>query len=78
LLARQASEQYSTSAQFLAQALRQVMVRPQTAQSLEGKACLLPLKSFFMGRLCPDGTFSNRQADFQGALNAIYLIAVNA
>ena len=49
-LARQASEQYSTDSQFLAQALRQVMVRPHTAQSLLGRDCLLPLKSFFMGR----------------------------
>ena len=47
-LARQASEQYSTESQFLAQALRQVMVRPQTAHSLLGRDCLLPLKSFFI------------------------------
>ena len=47
-LARQASEQYNTDAQFLAQALRQVMVRPHTAHSLLGRDCLLPLKSFFM------------------------------
>ena len=47
-LARQASEQYSTDSQFLAQALRHVMVRPHTAHSLLGRLCLLPLKSFFM------------------------------
>ncbi|MFT6590929.1 MAG: hypothetical protein ACI9I0_000334 [Rhodoferax sp.] len=47
-LLRQASEQYSTDAQFFAQALRQVMVRPQTAHGLLGSACLLPLKSFFI------------------------------
>ena len=47
--ARQASEQYKTSFQFLAHALRHVMVREHTAHSLLGKDCLLPLKSFFMG-----------------------------
>jgi hypothetical protein len=47
-LARQASEQYNTDSQFLAQALRHVMVRPHTAHSLLGRFCLLPLKSFFM------------------------------
>lgn len=40
---RQASEQYFTSSQVLAQRLRQVMVRPQAAQSLLGRDCLLPL-----------------------------------
>jgi hypothetical protein len=48
-LARQASEQYNTDSQFLAHALRHVMVRLQTAQGLLGRDCLLPLKSFFMG-----------------------------
>ena len=43
-LARQASEQYFTSAQFLAQLLRQVMSRPQATQGLLGSAALLPLK----------------------------------
>ncbi len=47
--ARQASEQYKTDSQFLAHALRHVMVRLQTAQGLLGRDCLLPLKSFFMG-----------------------------
>lgn len=47
-LARQASEQYRTDSQFLAQALRQVMVRPHSAQSLLGSDCLLPLKSDFI------------------------------
>ena len=47
-LARHASEQYNTDSQFLAQALRQVIVRPHTAHSLLGRDCLLPLKSFFI------------------------------
>jgi hypothetical protein len=46
LRARQASEQYFTSAQFLAQLLRQTMSRPQTRQGLLGSAALLPLKQF--------------------------------
>jgi hypothetical protein len=41
---RQASEQYLTSSQFLAQALRQHMGRPQRAQALVGSAALLPWK----------------------------------
>jgi hypothetical protein len=49
LLARQASEQYRTEAQFFAQDLRQLILRPHTAQGLLGKDCLLPLKSVFMG-----------------------------
>jgi hypothetical protein len=40
---RQAPEQYFTWSQVLAQRLRQVMVRPQAAQSLLGRDCLLPL-----------------------------------
>ena len=44
--ARQASEQYFTSAQFLAQLLRQTMSRPQTWQGLLGSPALLPLKLF--------------------------------
>ena len=47
-LARQASEQYNTESQFLAHALRHVIVRPHTAQSLLGSDCLLPLKSLFI------------------------------
>jgi len=46
LRARQASEQYFTSAQFLAQLLRQTMSRPQTRQGLLGSEALLPLKPF--------------------------------
>ena len=42
-LARQASEQYLTSAQFLAQLLRQVISRPQVTQILLGNDDLLPL-----------------------------------
>jgi hypothetical protein len=34
---RQASEQYFTSSQFFAQALRQTISRPQTEQGLLGK-----------------------------------------
>ena len=34
---RQASEQYNTLSQFLAQDLRQVMTRPHAAQDLLGK-----------------------------------------
>ena len=34
---RQASEQYKTLSQFLAQDLRQVMARPHAAQGLLGK-----------------------------------------
>ena len=47
LYLRQASEQYSTCAQFLAHALRHVMSRPQVLQGLLGKLCLLPLNVFF-------------------------------
>ena len=43
-LARQASEQYLTSSQFLAQLLRQVISRPQATQILLGSDALLPLK----------------------------------
>jgi len=39
---RQASLQYFTSAQLLAQCLRQLMARPQAAQGLLGSAALLP------------------------------------
>jgi len=41
---RQASEQYLTSGQFFAQALRQLIGRLQWAQGFEGSAVLLPLK----------------------------------
>ena len=41
---RQASEQYFTSAQFLAQLLRHVISRPQVTQILLGSDALVPLK----------------------------------
>jgi hypothetical protein len=43
LAARQRSLQYKTLSQFLAQLLRQVMAKPQTAQGFCGKSCLFPL-----------------------------------
>lgn len=49
--ARQASEQYFTSAQFLAQLLRQVMSRPHVTQILLGSDDLLPLKLIWLR--CP-------------------------
>jgi hypothetical protein len=42
---RQAPEQYFTSAQFLAQALRHVISRWHTTQILLGKLLLLPLNN---------------------------------
>lgn len=42
LSVRQASEQYFTSSQFLAQDFRQVIVRPHMLQSLLGRKLLLP------------------------------------
>lgn len=45
----QASEQYLTSCQLRAQALRQTMTRPQRRQCLLGKNDLLPLKSARVG-----------------------------
>lgn len=41
---RQASEQYFTSSQFLAQVLRQLIKRPQFTQGFVGNAALFPLK----------------------------------
>jgi len=49
LAARQRSLQYSTLSQFLAQLLRQLMGRPQTAQGFCGKSCLFPLKPEGLG-----------------------------
>jgi hypothetical protein len=49
LSARQRSLQYSTMSQFLAQLLRQVIARPQTAQGFCGKSCLFPLKPEVLG-----------------------------
>jgi hypothetical protein len=51
LFFRQASEQYKTWSQFLDQALRHVMSRPQIMQGLLGRLCLLPLNVVFMGIL---------------------------
>ena len=42
-----ASEQYFTSLQFFAHALRQVMSRPHCTQGLLGKLDLLPLNEVF-------------------------------
>lgn len=44
---RQASEQYLTDSQFLAQDLRQVISLPQLTHSLLGKNDLLPLNPDF-------------------------------
>ena len=44
LLPRQRSEQYFTSSQFFAHALRHVISRPHAAHSLDGSEALLPLK----------------------------------
>ena len=46
---RQASEQYSTCSQFLAQALRQVISRAHTLHGLLGKLRLLPLNDGCVG-----------------------------
>ena len=51
-LARQASEQYFTASQFLAQLFRQVISRPHATQSLLGKAALFPLKPDLGGMAC--------------------------
>ena len=50
LLARQASEQYLTSSQFLAQLLRQVISLPQTTHGLLGRLDLFPLKPMLCGQ----------------------------
>ena len=44
LLALQRSEQYFTSSQFFAHALRHVIARPQAKHSLDGNEALFPLK----------------------------------
>jgi hypothetical protein len=49
LSARQRSLQYKTLSQFLAQLLRQVMARPQTAHGFCDKLCLFPLNPGFLG-----------------------------
>lgn len=48
---RQASEQYLTCSQFLAQDFRQLISRLQRSQSFDGKLDLLPLKLDFMATL---------------------------
>jgi hypothetical protein len=55
LSARQRSLQYKTLSQFLAQLLRQTMVRPQTVQGFCGKLCLFPLKPEVLGMLYSNG-----------------------
>jgi hypothetical protein len=50
---RQASEQYLTDSQFLAQDFRQVISLPQLTQSLLGKKDLLPLNPDFSGLPIP-------------------------
>jgi len=65
---RQACEQTLTSAQFLAQARRHVISRPQTVQGLLGKADLLPLKlleSDFIDEET-EGASVLRRVDIQG------------
>jgi hypothetical protein len=57
LAALQRSLQYNTLSQFLAQLLRQLMARPQTAQGFCGKSCLFPLKPEGLGM-----QFSNEKA----------------
>ena len=59
-LERQASEQYLTSSQFLAQDLRQVISLPQTRQVLLGKNDLFPLKPAFSDRDIPTYRKTNR------------------
>jgi hypothetical protein len=50
----QRSLQYNTLSQFLAQLLRQLMGRPQTAQGFWGKSCLFPLKPEGLGMCVSD------------------------
>ncbi len=59
-LERQASEQYLTSSQFLAQDLRHVISLPQTRQVLLGKNDLFPLKPAFSDRDIPTYRKTNR------------------
>lgn len=67
---RQASEQYFTSAQFFSHDLRQVMGRPHTWQTFVGKNCLLPLKSFFMGKVI----FFCVSAEVEGTASAYWVL----
>ncbi len=78
---RQASEQYSTLSQFLAQALRQLMGLAHTAQGLLGKKDLLPLNPVSAGFFCfMDGsvrklvckkTYSTMAAHWEGGDGAM-------
>jgi hypothetical protein len=52
-LCRQASEQYLTDSQFLAQDLRQVISLPQIAHNLLGKKDLFPLNPDFSDLVMP-------------------------
>ena len=52
---RQAAEQYFTSAQFLAQRLRQLIGRPQVTQGLLGKPALLPRKAGWLMGIATGG-----------------------
>jgi acetoin utilization deacetylase AcuC-like enzyme len=78
-LERQASEQYFTSSQFLAQDLRQVISLPQTTQVLLGRNDLFPLKPNFSARAILTysktnrlfNTFKNQEKDWI-ALKAFY------
>ncbi len=60
LLRRQASEQYFTSSQFLAQDLRQVISLPQVTHSLLGKKDLFPLNPDFSDLAIPSREKTNR------------------
>ena len=60
LLRRQASEQYLTDSQFLAQDLRQVISLPQVAHNLLGKKDLFPLNPEFSDLLIPTHLKTNR------------------
>ena len=55
--ARQASEQYFTSAQFFAQALRQLMGRAHTVHGLLGRWDLLPLNDGAGGGMRPEHSY---------------------
>jgi hypothetical protein len=60
LFCRQASEQYLTDSQFLAQDLRQVISLPQVTHNLLGKKDLLPLNPDFSDLLIHTHLKTNR------------------
>jgi uncharacterized protein (TIGR03643 family) len=61
---RQASEQYFTSSQFLAQLLRHTISRPHTLHTLLGKLALLPLKPRgFVGMVVGGAGWADYDAD---------------